>query len=139
MNESYFESIFAIFDEKSPFLSILDTFEAIFGRFSYWKLDQYQWFPDYWIELCFELNQQNFLELNNILNWILGTAILSRILNEWFFLQNSNIELNQIGYRPPLTYPHQTPIYLGGAPGALVASTNELLATGKFDNDLMSS
>ena len=37
MNESYFESIFAIFDEKSPFffISILDTFWAIFGHFSY--------------------------------------------------------------------------------------------------------
>ena len=35
MNESYFESIFAIFDEKPPFLSILDTFWAIFGHFSY--------------------------------------------------------------------------------------------------------
>ena len=29
MNESYFESIFAIVDEKRPFLSILDTFWAI--------------------------------------------------------------------------------------------------------------
>ena len=35
MNESYFESIFAIFNEKSPFLSILDTFWTIFGHFSY--------------------------------------------------------------------------------------------------------
>ena len=28
MNESYFESMSAIFDEKSPFLSIFDTFWA---------------------------------------------------------------------------------------------------------------
>ena len=35
MNESYFESIFAIFDEKPPFLSILDTFWAILGHFSH--------------------------------------------------------------------------------------------------------
>ena len=35
MNESYFESIFAIFYEKSPFLSNLDTFWAIFWHFSY--------------------------------------------------------------------------------------------------------
>ena len=30
MNKSYFESIFAIFDEKPLFLSILDTFWALF-------------------------------------------------------------------------------------------------------------
>ena len=63
MNESYFESIIAIFDEKSPFLSILDTFWAIF------PFDQYQWSPDYWIELSFELNQHNFF-LNWIIFWI---------------------------------------------------------------------
>ena len=62
MNESYFESIFAIFDEKSRLLSILDIFWALF------LFDQYQWFPDYWIELSFELNQQNFL--NWIIFWI---------------------------------------------------------------------
>ena len=54
MNESYFESIFAIFDEKPPFF-------VNFGHFlvNFWALclfDQYQWFPDYWIELSFELN-----------------------------------------------------------------------------------
>ena len=48
MTESYFEFIFAIF------LSILDTFWALF------LFHQYQWFQDYWIELHFELNQQNF-------------------------------------------------------------------------------
>ena len=35
--------------------------------------------------LSFELNQQNFFELNIILNWILGKAILNGILNESFF------------------------------------------------------
>ena len=36
MNESYFEWIFAIFDEKATFLSILDTITIIFlGNFSY--------------------------------------------------------------------------------------------------------
>ena len=54
MNESYFESIFAIFDGKSPFMSIL--------------------------------------------NWII-------------FWQNSNIELNQIGYRPPLFYAENENIF----------------------------
>ena len=34
MNELYFESVFAISDEKSTFLSILDIFWAIFGHFS---------------------------------------------------------------------------------------------------------
>ena len=52
MNESYFESIFAIFDEKSPFfISNLDTFWAIFGHFSYLTSVN--------DSLTFELNQQN--------------------------------------------------------------------------------
>ena len=68
---------------KVPFFvyfgHFLDNFRALF------LFDQYQRVPDYWIELSFELNQQNFFELNNILNWILGKAILNRILNESFF------------------------------------------------------
>ena len=82
MNESYFESIFAIFDEKSSFFCL---FWTLFGLI-FWLLflfDQYQWFPDYWIELSFELNQQNFL-------WI-----------EWYFELNlglSNIELKMISF-----------------------------------------
>ena len=65
-------------------------FFVYFGPFldNFWALflfDQYQRVPDYWIELSFELNQQNFFELNNILNWILGKALLNRILNESFF------------------------------------------------------
>ena len=102
MNESYFESIFAIFDEKSPFLSILDTFWTIFGHFSYSTSIK----ESLTIELNYLLNwiSRIFFELNNILNWILGKAILNWILNESFFWQNSKIELNQIGYRTPLTY-----------------------------------
>ena len=60
MNESYFESIFAIFDEKPPFLSILDTFWAIFGHFSYSTSIN----DSLAIELNYLLNQQRFL-----LNW----------------------------------------------------------------------
>ena len=67
------------FDEKSPFLSTLDNFWALF------LFDQYQLFSDYWIELSFELNQQIFFELNNILYWILGKAILNQILIESYF------------------------------------------------------
>ena len=36
------------------FWTLLVTFWALF-----W-FSQHQWFPDYWIELSFELNQQNF-------------------------------------------------------------------------------
>ena len=69
---------------KVPFFvyfgHFLDNFRALF------LFDQYQRVPDYWIELSFELNQQNFFfKLNNILNWILGKAILNRILNGPFF------------------------------------------------------
>ena len=83
MNESYFESIFAIFDEKSPFLSILDTFWTIFGHFSYSTSIK----ESLTIELNYLLNwiSRIFFELNNILNWILGKAILNQILNESFF------------------------------------------------------
>ena len=68
---------------KAPFL-------VYFGHFlgNFWALvpsDQYQWFPGKWIELSFELNQQIFFELDNILNWILCKAILNQILNESFF------------------------------------------------------
>ena len=45
MNESYFESIFAIFDERPPFFVYFGHF---FGNF--WALslfDQYKWFPDH--------------------------------------------------------------------------------------------
>ena len=83
MNKSYFESIFAIFDEKPPFLSILDTFWPIFGHFSYSTSINHS--------LTIELNNilnwitRVYFELNNILNWILGKAILNRILNESFF------------------------------------------------------
>ena len=74
MNESYFESIFAIFDKKHPFLSILDTFWAILGHFSFsTSIND---------SLTIELNQQIFFELNNILNLILGKAILIQTLNE---------------------------------------------------------
>ena len=54
MNESYFESIFAMFDEKPPFSSILDTFWAIFGQFS---------------QLT-SINDPLSFEVNNLLNWI---------------------------------------------------------------------
>ena len=83
MNESYFELIFAIFDEKPLFLSILDTFWAIFGQISYSTSGN----DCLSIELNYLLNwiSRIFLELNNILNWILGKAILNRILNESFF------------------------------------------------------
>ena len=54
MNESYFESICAIFDEKSPFLSILDIFWSFFGHFSY----------------STSINGSLTIELNYLLNWI---------------------------------------------------------------------
>ena len=67
MNESYFEPIFAIFDDKPHFLSILDTFWAIF-----WPSSHSTSFNDpltiELIEKTFELNQQILFELNNILN-----------------------------------------------------------------------
>ena len=54
MNEPYFESIFVIFDEKPLFLSILDTFWAIFGHFSD----------------STSINDSLTVELNFLLNWI---------------------------------------------------------------------
>ena len=101
MNVSYFEMIFAIFVEKTPFLSILDTFWAIFGHFSY----------------STSINDPLTIKLNYLLNWI------SRLFLNWIifwieswakqywieywknhFLANSNIELNQIGYWTPLLF-----------------------------------
>ena len=81
-------------------MSILDTFWVIFGHFFYLTSIN----DSLTVELSHLLNwiSRNIFELNNILNWILGKPILNQILNESFFWQNSNIELNQIGYRPPL-------------------------------------
>ena len=97
MNESYFESIFAIFDEKSPFLSILDTFWTIFGHFSYSTSIK----ESLTIELNYLLNwiSRIFFELNNILNWILGKAILNRILNESFFGKIQTLNWIRLGIR----------------------------------------
>ena len=61
MIESYFESIFVIFAKKHPFLSILDTFWANFGHFSYTT----------------GINDALTIELNYLLNWI------SRIFLNW--------------------------------------------------------
>ena len=78
-----------ILNQYLPFL-IKKTFSIYFGHFlgNFWAIslfEQYKWFPDYWIELSFVLNHLNIFELNNFLNWILGKAILNRILNESFF------------------------------------------------------
>ena len=99
MNESYFESIFAIFDEKPPFLSILDTFWAIFGHFSYSTSIN----DPLTIELNYLLNwiSRTFFRLNNILNWILGTAILNRILNESFFGKIQTLNWIRVGIAHP--------------------------------------
>ena len=78
-----------ILNRYLPFLTkshLFCLFWTLLGNcWALFLFNQYQWFPDYWIELSFELNQQNFFELNNILNWILGNAILNKILNEIFF------------------------------------------------------
>ena len=99
MNESHFESIFAIFDEKSPFClfwTLLETFWALF-----W-FDQKQWLPDSlnnhlnWITIV-------YFELNNSSNSIFGKQYW---IENWIesFRQNSNIQLNQIGYKHPYSY-----------------------------------
>ena len=83
-------------------------FFVYFGHFldNFWTLflfDQCQWFPDCWIELSFELNQQNFF-FNWIIFWI-ESWVKQYWIEYWmnhFFWQNSNIELNLIGYRRPL-------------------------------------
>ena len=66
MNESYFESIFAIFDEKSPFTSILDTFRAIFGHFPIRPVSMIPWLLN-WIILWIESTD---LSLIWIIFWI---------------------------------------------------------------------
>ena len=101
MNESYSETIFAIFDEKYPFFwSVLDTVWANFGHFSY----------------STSINDSLTIELNNLLNWIsriffwmelyfelnLGKSNIESNIELIIFWQNSKFELNQIGYRTPL-------------------------------------
>ena len=99
MNNSIFESIFAVFDDKPPFLSILDTFWPIFGHFSYSTSINHS--------LTIELNNilnwitRVYFELNNILNWILGKAILNRILNESFFGKIQTLNWIRLGIAHP--------------------------------------
>ena len=115
MNNSIFESIFAVFDDKPPFLSILDTFWPIFGHFSYSTSINHS--------LTIELNNilnwitRVYFELNNILNWILGKAILNRILNESFFGKIQILNWIRLGIVNHYEHPRQ-----------LVTHTEQLLA-----------
>ena len=61
-----------------------------------------QWFPGCWIELSFDLNQQGYFWIEWYFELNLGQSNIESNI-EWInFWQNSNIELNQIGYRQPL-------------------------------------
>ena len=71
MNESYFESIFAIFDKKPIFLFILNTYWALI-----W-FSKYQWFPTRCIELFFELKVKSERSSVPVL---LGTPFILHIL-----------------------------------------------------------
>ena len=79
-----------------------------FGHFvgNFWALflfDQYQWFPDYWIELCFELNHQKlFLIEYNRLHWILGKQYWVKCWIESFPAEfNYLIESDRVSPTPP--------------------------------------
>ena len=63
MKESYFESISAVFDEKPPFLSILDTFGQFLGTFPIRPVLIIPWLLN-WIIFWTELPEF-------ILNWII--------------------------------------------------------------------
>ena len=83
MNESYFESIFAIFDDKPPFFCLFWTlFGQFLGNFPIRPVLMIPWLLN-WI--IFWIESADFFELINILNWILDKAILNRILNESSF------------------------------------------------------
>ena len=73
MNESYFESIFAIFDKKPIFLFILNTYWALI-----W-FSKYQWFPTRCIELFFELKVKSERSSVPVL---LGTPFILQILKQ---------------------------------------------------------
>ena len=101
MNESYFESIIAIFDENSSFLSILDTFWAIYGQFSFSTSIN----DPLTIELNYLLNWISRIFFNWLIFWIESWVKQYHIIFEWtIFWQNSNIESNNVGYPPPLVH-----------------------------------
>ena len=96
MNESYFESMIAIFDKKSPFC----LFWTLFGQFFPVRLVSIiPWLLN-WIVFWIE-SAEFFFELNNILNWILGKAILNRILNESFFVKIQTLNWIRSGIEHP--------------------------------------
>ena len=77
MNHILYRYLPFLMESPPFFLSILDTFWAILGHFSFsTSIND---------SLTIELNQQIFFELNNILNLILGKVILNCILNESYF------------------------------------------------------
>ena len=93
MNESYFESRFVIFNEKPPFW-------AIFWHFSYSTSIN----DPLTVELNYLLNWISIILFNWIILWI-ETWVKQYWIKYWMnqFWQNSKIELNQIGYRTPLS------------------------------------
>ena len=96
MNESYFDWILAIFDEKSPFfLSILHTV----GTFPFRPVSMIPWLLN-WI--IFWIESADFFS-NWIIFWI-ESWVKQYWIEYWmnYFWRDLNIELNQISYWTPL-------------------------------------
>ena len=101
MNETYFQSMFAIFDEK--------TFFCLFGHFlgNFCALFLPTSIND---SLTIELNylldwiSRIFFEFDNVLNWILAKAILNRILSESFFGNIQTLNWIRLGIAQPYPY-----------------------------------
>lgn len=81
---------------KVPFYVYFGHFWAIFGTFLNLSVSRIPCLLN-WITS--ELNQQNFSESNNILNWVKQYWIKYWMNHFW---QSSRIESNQVGYRTPL-------------------------------------
>ena len=94
MKESYIKSKCSIFDKKATFFCL---FWTLFGTFPIWPVSMMPWLLN-WI--IFWIESAEFF-LNWLIFWIeyIGQSNIESN-NEWIiFWQNSNIELNQKGYR----------------------------------------
>ena len=78
MNESYFESIFALFDKKHPFCLFWTLFGQFLGTFPFWPVPMMPWLLN-WI--IFWIESAEF-----ILNWIIfwnGSLVKQYWIEYW--------------------------------------------------------
>ena len=104
---NYILNPYLLFFMKSPpFFCLFCTLGAIFGHYSLRPVSMIFWLLK-WIIFWIESGDLS-------LNWILGKAIMNRILNESFFGKIQTLNWIRLVYRPPLLRGrHWSLVFLG--------------------------